>query len=74
MNYVTGFNYYYRCNGTGNPTKTHIINPDTGYSFCGYKDDPYAQEFSHEEWTAHRIDCCKHCLKAMDKRITKLTQ
>ena len=64
---ISGVDFYFRNNSTGRPTKTHIINPKTGYSYCGYKDDPFAEDYPKEYWSAHRMGCCKTCLKMYDK-------
>lgn len=64
---MSGVDFYYRNNSTGRPTKTHIINPETEVSYCGYKGDPFAEIYTSELWSAHRLDCCKHCLKMYDR-------
>ena len=69
-NYITGYDGYFRCNSTGNPTKVHLINPKTEKTFCGYGNDPFAQEYPADQFCVHRLDVCKHCLKGVNK-ITK---
>lgn len=64
--YITGYTLYFRNNSTGNPTKIHIIKPNTEKTFCGFEHH-FAEFYDLEEFSALRVDCCKHCLKAVDK-------
>ena len=53
--------------GTGNPSKTHIINDATGSSYCGY--DNYVAEVSvvSADETVFKPNFCKKCLKGYEK-------
>lgn len=61
--------FIFRNNSTGNPTLKHIINPDTDISYCGFKDDFYAQIHDNEFTTTYKYEVCKKCLKAHENKI-----
>jgi hypothetical protein len=58
---------YGRRVGTGNPTKTHIINEKTGNSFCGFDDFTSEISIASKSENMFRPNFCKKCLKGYEK-------